>query len=69
MDAKLIKGDYIAAHAYTWTEFDIDRNTQQLTVTTYGITPYTQAEMEANPALIAGQKPSIVSQFTLNPKA
>ena len=41
IDAELIKGDYVGNFHLSWTEFNIDEETQQLTVTTYGILPYT----------------------------
>ena len=61
--AKLLQGDYVALETYGWTEFNIDAQTQKLTVTTYGIKPYTRAELEANPSLITSRVPAIVSQF------
>jgi 3-phytase/alkaline phosphatase D len=61
--AKLLQGDYVALETYGWTEFNIDAQTQKLTVTTYGIKPYTRAELEANPSLITSRTPAIVSQF------
>lgn len=67
LNAQLLQGDYIAGHAYTWSEFEINPN-QDLTVTTYGVTPYTQPEIETNTANITNQKPVIVSQFRLSPR-
>jgi 3-phytase/alkaline phosphatase D len=61
--AKLLQGDYVALETYGWTEFNIDAQTQKLTVTTYGIKPYTRAELEADPSLITSRTPAIVSQF------
>ena len=61
--AKLLQGDYVALETYGWTEFNIDAQTQKLTVTTYGIKPYTRAELEADPSLITSRVPAIVSQF------
>ncbi|MDB9309469.1 5'/3'-nucleotidase SurE [Aphanizomenon sp. CS-733/32] len=63
IDAKLLQGDYVATHTYGWTEFNIDQATQKLTVTTYGIDPYTRQELEANPTAISSRQPKIVSQF------
>jgi uncharacterized repeat protein (TIGR01451 family) len=63
INAKLLQGDYVATHVYGWTEFDIDQKTQKLTVTTYGIDPYTRAELEANPAAVTSRQPKVVSQF------
>lgn len=67
IDATLLQGDYVAAHTYGWTKFDIDPVTQALTVTTYGIEPYTEAELLADPAAIISREPVIVSQFEVNP--
>jgi len=65
VSASLIQGDYVAAHTYGWTQFDIDPATQQLNVTTYGIDPYSEAELKANPAGVLARVPRIVSQFTV----
>ncbi|PZV19142.1 MAG: hypothetical protein DCF20_03005 [Pseudanabaena sp.] len=69
INAKLLQGDYIAAHTFGWTEFNIDKQTQKLTVTTYGVDAYTRAQLEANPSLVTSQKPKIVSQFEVVPTA
>src|SRR5262249_40372507 len=68
INATLLKGDYIATHTYGWTEFDIDEKTQKLTVTTWGIPAYTQADLQANPGSVTNRKPVIVSQFVVTPK-
>jgi len=67
INATLLQGDYVAAHTYSWTELDVDPLTQRLTVTTYGITPYSEAEANANPQAIVNRQPTIVSQFVVNP--
>jgi phosphodiesterase/alkaline phosphatase D-like protein len=67
IDAKLLQGDYLSTHTYGWTEFDIDPVTQKLTVTTYGIPFYTEAELLADPGAIANRTPTIVSQFEVKP--
>lgn len=64
--ARLEAGDYIAVHTYGWTEFEIDKLTRGLRVTTYGIQAYTRAEMEAAPELIMSREPLIVSQFSID---
>ena len=69
IDATLLQGDYIATHTFGWTEFSIDPQTQKLTVTTWGIAPYTEAELLTNPAAILARTPIIVSQFEVNPQA
>jgi len=67
INAKLLQGDYLATQTYGWTQFDIDPATQKLTVTTYGIPYYTEAELKANPSEIASRTPTIVSQFEVQP--
>ena len=68
IDAKLLQGDYYVGHSYSWSDFDIDSVTQKLTVTTWGIDGYTEAELLANPEAIATQTPFILSQFEVNPQ-
>jgi 3-phytase/alkaline phosphatase D len=63
--ARLVRGSYVAVHTYGWTEFVIDPHTLRLTVTTYGIDPYTRAQLEANPGAITGRAPEAVSEFTV----
>jgi phosphodiesterase/alkaline phosphatase D-like protein len=67
IDASLVQGDYLATHTYGWTEFNTDPVTQQLRVTTYGIEPYSEPELLANPNAIISRTPEIVSEFVVNP--
>jgi uncharacterized repeat protein (TIGR01451 family) len=67
INATLLQGGYVAAHTYGWTEFDIDPNTQLLTVTTYGIDYYTQTLLSTNPNSVITRTPEIVSQFIVTP--
>ncbi|NER37522.1 MAG: phosphodiesterase [Oscillatoria sp. SIO1A7] len=67
INAELLEGTYIGGHTFGWTEFEVDAQTQELTVTTYGVEPYSQDEIEANPEAIATQTPFVVSQFTIDP--
>ncbi|GAB4380108.1 MAG: hypothetical protein Kow00121_35680 [Elainellaceae cyanobacterium] len=67
IDATLLQGDYVSVHTYGWTQFDIDQDTQKLTVTTYGIPDYSEADLLANPASITRLEPTIVSQFEVMP--
>jgi hypothetical protein len=62
IDATLLAGDYVAAHTYGWTEFDIDQETQLLTVTTWGITGLAPAEESGF------ETPVVVSRFTVAPR-
>ncbi|MEM6399590.1 MAG: Ig-like domain-containing protein, partial [Cyanobacteria bacterium P01_D01_bin.116] len=68
IDAELLQGDYVSTHTFGWTEFDIDQETQALTVTTYGIEPYSEEELLENPEAITSREPQIVSQFVVNPQ-
>lgn len=68
LDAELLQGDYIAVHSYGWTEFAIDRASQALTVTTYGVPPYTAEQMAQNAGRILATPPRIVSQFVVHPR-
>lgn len=69
IDATLLQGDYLSTHTYGWTQVDIDKDTQKLTITTYGIPLYSEAQLQANPGAITSQTPAIVSQFSVNPGA
>ena len=68
IDAELLQGDYMAGHVYGWTEFEVDADSQALTVTTYGLPAYLAAEMEGNGEALATTVPEIVSQFVVQPK-
>lgn len=68
VNARLLEGSYMAVHSYGWTEFDIDAATQRLTITTYGIEWYDEAEMLADPQDILARQPTVVSRFTVNPQ-
>ena len=67
IDATLLQGGYVAVHTYGWTEFEVDGGTQILIVTTYGIDPYTEAELAANPSDIITRTPAVVSRFVVTP--
>ncbi|MFO7031802.1 phosphodiesterase [Limnospira fusiformis CCALA 023] len=65
---EIVPGSYLAAHTFGWTEFVIDPNTQQLRVTTYGVEPYTQVDVERVPARVINRQPQVVSDFVVNPQ-
>lgn len=67
VDAELLDGDYIAVHTFGWTEMDVDPETFDLLVTTYGMEPYSEEDFLADPAEILGRVPFIVSQFVVHP--
>jgi len=68
VDATLLEGGYTAAFSYGWTEFDIDADTQALTVTTYGIDPYTRQDVEADVLDVASREPVVISKFVVSPQ-
>ncbi|MDB9528963.1 phytase [Oscillatoria sp. CS-180] len=65
--ATLLQGDYVSAHTFSWTELDIDAETQVLTVTTFGIDAYSEADLLADPQAVLDLTPRIVSQFEVAP--
>ncbi len=67
INAELLQGDYVATHTFGWTEFDIDADTQQLRVTTYGVDAYSEEDLLANSEAIINLSPTIVSEFVVNP--
>ena len=68
INAELLVGGYAAVHVYGWTEFNIDAGTQELTVTTYGINPYTEEDLMTDPLDVVFRRPQVVSQFGVRPK-
>ncbi len=67
INATLLQGDYLSAHTFSWTELDIDAETQKLTVTTFGIDAYSEADLLANPQAVLDLIPRVVSQFEVLP--
>jgi 3-phytase/alkaline phosphatase D len=60
-------GGYVATHIYGWTEFNVDRDSKALTVTTYGIPSYTYAELHTNTAAVTGRQPTVWQRFQVQP--
>jgi alkaline phosphatase D len=58
--AELLRGSYVAAYHFSWTEFDIHATTQELTVTTWGIRNKHDSTQMAT-------KPEIVGRFVVPP--
>ena len=58
---------YTSTNTYGWTEFNIDATTHQLDVKTWGILPYSQAELDANPGEVTSRTPVVVSEFVMTP--
>ena len=65
IDATLVQGSYVRAHAYGWVEFEIDPTTQVLEVTVWGIEPYDPDQVED----AGNDQPEILTVFTVVPKA
>jgi len=68
VDAQLLQGGYVAVNTYGWTEFEINAESQCLTVTTYGIDWYDQEELVKNPEEVSGRRPRVVSRFRVEPR-
>jgi phosphodiesterase/alkaline phosphatase D-like protein len=68
LDARKLWGLYTAIFSYGWTEFAIDGRSGELRIATYGIEPYTQAEMEADPAGVSARSPRLLSLLRLRPQ-
>jgi len=63
LPATLLEGSYVAVNSYGWTEFEIDADTQALTVTTYGVDWYSPEDVEADPDSVLALAPQVVSRF------
>jgi phosphodiesterase/alkaline phosphatase D-like protein len=68
INAQLLQGGYTAVHVYGWTELEIAAGTQVLTVTIYGIEPYTEDDLQTNPAGVVNRVPEVVSRFRVVPQ-
>lgn len=68
IDATLLTGDYVVDGTFGWSEFNIDPETQQLTVTTYAIDAYDEVTLLSNPEEVLSRTPEILSQFVVNPQ-
>jgi phosphodiesterase/alkaline phosphatase D-like protein len=67
IDATLESGGYVAVHTYGWTEFEVEAATQRLQITTYGIPPYTRAQLQANPNEVKARVPAVINRLSVNP--
>ena len=65
IDATFSVGGPVAVHHYGWTEFDVDAQTKDLTLTTYGVDWYSPAEVIADPQAIIARPITIRQQFTV----
>lgn len=67
-NVQLLSGTYPSTNTYGWTEFTIDPVTQQLDVKTWGILPYSKAQLDADPAAITSRVPAVANEFLLSPR-
>lgn len=59
--ARLVHGGYVSANTFGWTEFEVDRDTQQLRITTYGIPAYRRDNNNFS------AEPEVVSKILVDP--
>jgi alkaline phosphatase D len=67
IDAELTDGRYVAVNSYGWSEFEIEAESQRLTVTTYGIPWYDEFDLANNADEVVSRVPEIISQFEVEP--
>jgi PEP-CTERM motif len=63
---ELISGDWVMTHVFGWTEFEIDPDTQDLLVTTWGISWTDVVAALGDDAALAALLPQIVGQFRVS---
>ena len=63
--ATLLEGGYTAVHTFGWTEFEIRPISKKLVITTYGIDPYTEDEIDTS---ILDRDPQVISKFEVLPQ-
>ncbi len=68
VDATLLTGSYVATHVFGWTELEVDAATQRLTVTVYGVAPYTKTDIETHPSAVVARSPVVVTRFVVTPR-
>ena len=68
VNATLLTGSYVATHVFGWTELAVDAATQKLTVTVYGVAPYTRTDIETHPSAVLARSPTVVSRFVVTPR-
>lgn len=68
VDAELLEGRWTATSTFGWTEFEIDASSQELTITTYGILPYSPTEIVENTDEILAREPEVMQRFVVRPR-
>ncbi|HFD12293.1 MAG TPA: phosphodiesterase [Crenotrichaceae bacterium] len=67
INAHLQAGLPNALFSFGWTRFEIDSETAELIITTFGIEPYTSKDLEKNPAEVINRVPDVVSKLIVTP--
>lgn len=63
-----VTGGWVVGHTFGWTEFEIAPDSDQLTITTWGVPAYTPAQAASDPAAILALTPAIMSQLIITPQ-
>lgn len=66
-NAELLEGSLIAGHSFGWTAFEVDAETQELTVTTYGVRAYDLATLTTDPEEVLSRVPQVLSVVKVRP--
>lgn len=66
IDVRWDLGGPVAVHSYGWTEFEIDRDTHELLVTTRGVPGYSIEDL--SPELVS-RMPEILNRFRVRPRS
>lgn len=64
-----ISGRYQSLHTYGWTELNVDAESQNLTVTHWGLDAYVELDALLHPEEIAARRPQLIGQFVVHPQA
>ena len=67
IQATLVTGGYVATSIYGWSEFEIDRDSKALTITTYGIDAYSYDDLQANRTAVVSRQPTVWQKFRVQP--
>jgi len=68
INAKVVIGGNTALFSFGWTAFVVNPTNQTLKITTFGITPYTAADLASNPTAVTQRQPEILSQILVTPE-
>jgi phosphodiesterase/alkaline phosphatase D-like protein len=66
-NARLVEGGHVLGHSFGWTEFEIDADSGELTITTYGIRAYSAQDLATNRAEILSRVPQVLSVIKATP--